>query len=206
MLLRSTVIPLLCCACLSLAGHPLICAASAAEAESEPAPPAVESRASAWLGVGLDKPDDALVYHLELTDDLGVIVVQVAPRSPAETMGLKRYDLITAIDGKPVYTVRAVQQAVQAKQPGDDLRLEVRRGERTQQLDGKLAKRPPMPDRPQDDGQRWPHGLIPPGLVPGHQGRPLKDGQRSGRIQRKDGSSVEWEIEDPDAPAAAPEP
>ncbi len=146
-------------------------AAAHSQAAAKPATGTRESRP--WLGARLTKPDEALAYHLRLGDDLGVLVIGVAPDSPAATMGLNRYDLVIAVDGKPVYTERALQRAVEAHRIGESLRLEVRRGEQARTISGELTARPAgMPD----DGAR-PERRPGPGDMPGQGFRPDHDGQ-----------------------------
>jgi S1-C subfamily serine protease len=55
----------------------------------------------------------------------GVLVRTVADNSPAAKAGLKPRDLITAMDGVPVNTASAVEQAVSNHKPGDTVALTV---------------------------------------------------------------------------------
>lgn len=154
------------------------CCASAAD----PAP-AVQP-GPGWLGVGLEEVGDALAYHLGLANDLGVMVERVAPGGPAAAMSLKTFDVIVAVDGVPIYTPRALQKLIAAKQSGEAVMVQVRRGEQTVDLTGMLGVRPPdlESERPR----------LPPGhptLIPG--------GPRSGCVQQPDGSTMEWSVEEP---------
>jgi len=78
----------------------------AAEAE-EPAVPAY------WLGIEggpLDSP--ILRTHLQLADDVGVVIRQVVPGSPAEKAGLKQHDILIAVGGEQITDMGTLQQAV----------------------------------------------------------------------------------------------
>jgi predicted metalloprotease with PDZ domain len=168
-----------------LAAAPLVAADTKPEPHAAPAP--------AFLGVGLDEVDDALAYHLELKNDLGVMVGSVAPGSPAEAMGLKPYDVIVAADGQPVYTPRAFTGMVRAKAPGDSIEIQVRRGPRTEEVSGKLVARPAELDAERrDQPGHFRHPLIPG--APGQQGN--VGGERRGTLRQPDGSTMEWSIED----------
>ena len=137
-----------------------------------------------WLGVVLDEVDDSLTYHLKLQDDLGVMVTQVVPGSPAAEAGLKGFDVIVAIDGRAIYTPRAVQQTIMLHQAGDRVDLTLRRGAEEVVVAATLTPRPqqlrPVPHPPR------PH---PGGETP-----------RRGQVPGPDGNVMEWSVEE------APEP
>jgi predicted metalloprotease with PDZ domain len=149
---------------------PLLLPAFLLAAEPTPQP--------AWLGVQLDEVDEALTYHLGLKEDLGVMVGHVVPNAPGAAMGLHAFDVIVAVNGKPVYTPRALQTEVRSHKVGDTITLTVRRGATSTDLKGTLAARPPEAERP-----AFPH----PGEGPGP--RP-----RSGRLTQPDGSVMEWSV------------
>jgi predicted metalloprotease with PDZ domain len=137
--------------------------------------------AKPFLGIGLDEVDDALAYHLKLDNDLGVMVAEVMPGSAAEKMGVKRYDVIVSCDGQPVYTPRAFTKHIAGRAVGDAVALEVRRGPDTVKLTGTLQARPAQMER-----------------CDGMPGSPVQrdPGARQGKVQRPDGSTMEWSIED----------
>ena len=55
-----------------------------------------------WLGVSLQEIDLQLSHHFKLDRKKGVLVVRVAEKSPAKAAGLKRSDIILAIEGHEV--------------------------------------------------------------------------------------------------------
>lgn len=63
----------------------------------------------------------------------GVLVNAVAATAPAASK-LRPGDLITAVDGKPVLTIKALRTAMAARRPGDQVRYTVRRGGETAQV------------------------------------------------------------------------
>jgi len=55
-----------------------------------------------WLGVSVQEMDPQLSRHFKLDRKKGVLVVRVAEKSPAKAAGLKRSDIILAIEGHEV--------------------------------------------------------------------------------------------------------
>jgi S1-C subfamily serine protease len=71
---------------------------------------------------------------LTLPDVDGVLVLRVLPETPAAKAGIRRYDVITAVDGQPVTTAEQLQQTVENSRLGQSLKVEVQRGGKTQQI------------------------------------------------------------------------
>lgn len=64
----------------------------------------------------------------------GVLIMKVVPDSPAASGGLRRGDVITAIDGQSITDAEQLQDQVETSKIGQSLRFKVRRGDRTQEL------------------------------------------------------------------------
>ena len=60
--------------------------------------------------------------------DVGVIVVEVVPDSPAEEAGLVEGDAIISIDSEPMYDIYELSAAVKLRRPGETVELTIRRG------------------------------------------------------------------------------
>jgi S1-C subfamily serine protease len=56
---------------------------------------------------------------------VGVVTVKPEKGGPVAEAGLSNESLITALDGTPIHSVRQLLAAVRAKQPGDEVTLEV---------------------------------------------------------------------------------
>lgn len=69
----------------------------------------------------------------------GVVVVRVLQNTPAEQAGLRRGDVITAIDGQAISTAEQLQNIVENSQVGQTLKMQVQRGAQTKQLSVKTA-------------------------------------------------------------------
>lgn len=88
--------------------------------------------------------DDFLFVFPEGDFEGGALVGRVADDSPAATAGLRRGDIITALEGQPVDSPEAIVDAVAERQPGDVLKLSVYRPEAddTLELEVTLAEHP----------------------------------------------------------------
>lgn len=98
--------------------------------------------ARGYLGVALRAVDADLRQALGLGATVGAIVEDVTPGSPAARAGLRPYDVITAIDGKPVDSDQAMIRVVARGVPGQPARVQYLRDGREMQALMKLAERP----------------------------------------------------------------
>jgi serine protease Do len=67
-----------------------------------------------------------------------VVVAQVLPDSPAKKAGLEAKDVITAVDGQPVGDLRKFRSLLGRYVAGDTIKLAVKRGEKTLELQATL--------------------------------------------------------------------
>ncbi len=72
------------------------------------------------IQIGVLPDSDAEQYGYPLG---GVIVVKVEKNSPAELVGIQKYDLITEVDGKRVKTMVELRTLVAAHNPGEIVKL-----------------------------------------------------------------------------------
>jgi serine protease Do len=75
-------------------------------------------------------------------------VEDVLPNSPAAKAGLRADDLVSFIDGEPVYSIKAFHEYIRRTKPGMRVRLEVRRGENLQTIEMELGEQPAKPAEP----------------------------------------------------------
>jgi S1-C subfamily serine protease len=85
-------------------------------------------RRPAFLGVQTRTLSPDLKRQLGVDADAGVVVTEVVANSPAAKAGVKRDDVITAADDRPVRSPADLREAVQQAGPGKDLALQVLRG------------------------------------------------------------------------------
>jgi serine protease Do len=95
-----------------------------------------------FIGVTLTDVTPSLQRALNLSVADGAMVQDVTPRSPAERAGLRTYDVIVQVEGRPVTTNHELIRDISARQPGTIARLDVIRDGRPQTLSVKLAERP----------------------------------------------------------------
>jgi serine protease Do len=101
-----------------------------------------------YIGVDLHELDTDLQRSLRLGTASGVLVEDVTAGSPAERAGLKRYDVITAVDGRGVRGTSELIRNIASREPGTTVALQVAREGRTQQVEVQLAERP-LRDEPE---------------------------------------------------------
>ena len=85
----------------------------------------------AYLGIVLGEPQNG-----------GVPLVQVTSAGPAARAGLQQGDIVTAFAGKAVSTADEVRAAVDARQPGDTVSVQVTRNGETKSIEVTLGERP----------------------------------------------------------------
>jgi serine protease Do len=83
------------------------------------------------IGVNSQTITPLMAEALGLTLDAGVILADVVPGGPAEKAGLEPGDIVLTLDGKPMENGRQFRINVYTRGAGEQVSLEVRRGERT---------------------------------------------------------------------------
>jgi putative serine protease PepD len=114
----------------------------------------------AYLGVEMATITDELADHVRLPADTGVLILEVQANSPAASAGLRggttqvvvdgeSYlvggDVITEADGQLLESAEQLRSVVTAKEPGDDLALEIHRDDETLEVTVKLGRQPSTP-------------------------------------------------------------
>lgn len=95
-----------------------------------------------YLGVSVYEVTEDHVKLLELKNNQGALVMDVSSGSPAEEAGLKRYDVIIAIDGDPVEDGRDLQYKIAEIDPGDKVKLTLVRNGKEQTLTVQIGEKP----------------------------------------------------------------
>ncbi len=118
-----------------------------------------------YIGVAPRDIDPDLQRSLGLASSVGALVQDVTPGSPGARAGLRIYDTIVAVDGKPIAGNDALIQLIASRAPGTMATLQVVRDGRSINVPVKLAERPQRDrrssvgdDAPQPSGSR-PIGL-----------------------------------------------
>ena len=77
----------------------------------------------------------------EDTKDKGVRIMDVGSESPADIAGLQTNDLLVAVDDQPVLGINTVEQTIARCQPGQQVKLRIRRGPNERECSVRLASR-----------------------------------------------------------------
>jgi S1-C subfamily serine protease len=111
----------------------------------------------AFLGISAADVTAEIADTLNLEVDEGALVQRVVPDGPADEAGIEAGDqavavggqqlraggdVITAVDGEPVTGMDDVIAAVNTKQAGDEVTLDVQRGDETEEITVELGDRP----------------------------------------------------------------
>jgi serine protease Do len=86
----------------------------------------------AWLGIGIRalREDPDFRERLKGVQD-GVVVMRIIDEGPAGSSDLKRQDIITAVEGKPVSTPQELRSEVRTKKIGQPITLDVFRPDKS---------------------------------------------------------------------------
>jgi serine protease Do len=95
-----------------------------------------------WLGVVAQDLTPDLGRALGVAASSGAVIADVMAGSPAAAAGLRRDDVVTAVDGKPVGTANALTRSVAFQSPGSTVTLHVARGREALDAKVKLGTAP----------------------------------------------------------------
>jgi serine protease Do len=102
------------------------------------------------LGVTIQSVDSDLASSMNLPSARGAIVTSVASGGPAERAGLKRGDVITAVNKQAVVDNNSLRNLVAGMAPGSNVEVTALRNGRDQNFQVALAE---LPDRPQPESE-----------------------------------------------------
>jgi Do/DeqQ family serine protease len=99
------------------------------------------------LGVVIQPVTSDTAASLGLTEVRGVVVREVEQGSPAERAGIRKGDVILAVNGTPVIDGNSFRNMIASAQPGTEVTLTVFRDGREQQVRATLEEFTPSPPR-----------------------------------------------------------
>jgi serine protease Do len=94
-----------------------------------------------YLGIELAEITPDVQEAWGLSSDSGALVNSVKPGLPADAAGVKRGDVIVAVDGRPVSRSDEIVRLISSKEPGSAVKLTVVRGGKEVTLTARLADR-----------------------------------------------------------------
>jgi len=95
-----------------------------------------------YIGVEPKDVDPDLQRSLRLRQSTGALVQEFTPDSPGARAGLRLYDVITAVDGRPVTASDELIGIIASRRPGTTATLQIVRDGRNMNVPVKLAERP----------------------------------------------------------------
>ncbi|MGB7070407.1 MAG: DegQ family serine endoprotease [Pyrinomonadaceae bacterium] len=90
------------------------------------------------LGINIQNLTEDTAKALELADASGIIISNVRPGSSADKAGLKRGDIVTAINGEKIEDTNVLRNKVAGTLPGTEIRLTILRDGNPQELTATL--------------------------------------------------------------------
>lgn len=94
-----------------------------------------------WTGMRVQQIDANIARYLKLSSSEGVVIVDVAPNSPAARAGLEVGDVISSISGQPVKTEDDAVALLSDARVGDTLKLRILRDGKESDRSLQLTKR-----------------------------------------------------------------
>jgi Do/DeqQ family serine protease len=99
------------------------------------------------LGITVLKIPSEQATQLGVTQGPGVLVYQVQPGSAADRAGLRRGDIITALNGEAVTDSNTFRNKIASTPPGSEVTLTIKRGGSEQQVRASLGEFTPPAER-----------------------------------------------------------
>lgn len=93
-----------------------------------------------YLGVTIQDLTSEMKKSLDLKDVDGAVISGIEKDSPADNAGMKTYDVITAVDGKPVRNSFELRQAISSLPPGSKTELAIVRDGREKTVDVNVSE------------------------------------------------------------------
>jgi Do/DeqQ family serine protease len=103
------------------------------------------------LGIVVLKVPSDEASKLGVTEGPGVVVYQVQPASAADRAGIRKGDVITALNGTPVTDPNSFRNTIASTPPGTEVTLTVKRNGREQQMQARLNEFIPQAEQQREE-------------------------------------------------------
>ncbi len=101
----------------------------------------------AWMGVVGRTVDADSAAELGLAVDHGALVEEVLNDGPSDRAGIKKGDVIIALDGREIKEMEDVTAALLDYKPGDKVKVKLNRNGEEKEVEVELGKRPQSLER-----------------------------------------------------------
>ncbi|MHC4177643.1 MAG: WD40/YVTN/BNR-like repeat-containing protein, partial [Planctomycetota bacterium] len=150
--------------------------------------------------IGQEPPNAAYAGIRGSDAEVGARITDVIAKSPAEKAGVKKGDIVVAIDGVTVHSYADLVREMRGRVAGDKAKLEVSRARKGVELEITFTKRPKPKKQPSTGGSRStgrPGTRSPFGASLGGQRENLQDqqgkqGQQYGGVYRSEDGGESW--------------
>lgn len=124
-------------------------------------PPGGGWSSASYLGVGLQALTPGLREAFSVPDDIGVLIAEVYPDSPAARAGLSAGDTIVRMDRRTITVIPDIHRVLDYFEPGERIEIELIRGGERRSMTVTLGERetPRVPG----GGEGWPPSAGPTG-------------------------------------------
>ena len=95
-----------------------------------------------WLGVEAQAITPELAQALGLKETRGVIIAGVVTNGPADKAGIRRGDIVRAIEGEKINDAHGVLMSVSKRKPGTKVKIDLVRDNKEQSVTATLIDRP----------------------------------------------------------------
>lgn len=109
------------------------------------------------LGITVSRVTSDVAASLGMSEAKGVIINSVQPGSAAERAGLRRGDIITALNDAPVSETNAFRNRVASNAPGSQVTLTILRDNREQKITATLGEYNPATARSENQNESGPN-------------------------------------------------
>jgi hypothetical protein len=122
----------------------------------------------AWLGLQVSKPDPSMTSQLpSLPQGIGFVIVSVDKGGPAETAGLKEFDLLWKLGDQMLVNEAQLAALLRLSKPGDSVSLSGFRAGKPMEVQLKLGETPLS-------NQPVPLDLVESSILPGGFNGPIR--------------------------------
>ncbi len=103
--------------------------------------PTTHTEKAAFLGVATSPASATLRAQLSISRGMGLVVDLVERDSPADAAGIQVHDILQKFDDQILVNAQQLAVLVRSKKPGDEIKLSLLRGGKTQTVTAKLVEK-----------------------------------------------------------------